>query len=103
MLEIGVMYEAKKPECTLAIAYLFFNKENAIRGWPIDNYPWPKNKQLMITPKTRFVILEHEVASRKNKRGESHLINVYKLLLTDSTIGWCMIPNFKTWKRVGVK
>ena len=94
-LMIGMMYEAKKAKSYQDgpnyIVRLHVNKENAICG-----HSWKSS--VNITSESRFVVLEHEVSHRKNRLGEKIKINVYRLLLNDGTIGWCMLPNCKTWK-----
>ena len=97
-LMIGMMYEAKKAKKAKSdqdgpnyIVRLHVNKEDAIcgRSW---------KSSVRVTSESRFVVLEHEVSHRKNRLGEKIKINVYRLLLNDGTIGWCMLPNCKTWK-----
>ncbi len=93
-LDVSMMYEAKNTENPYTYARVYKEKEVAIcrhSGHVCI---------AVIGSKSRFVVLEHEVASRKNRFGEKFKINIYRLLLDDGTIGWCMLPNSKFWKRV---
>lgn len=98
-LTIGMMYEAKKAKINQDgpnyIARLHVNKEDAIFS---HLHSW--NSSVRVTSQSRFVVLEHEVSPRRNRLGEKIKINVYRLLLNDGNIGWCMLPNCKTWKIV---
>lgn len=94
-LEVGMMYEAKNTESLFVCARAY--KEKAVA---ISRHSTRYKCIAVVGAKSRFVVLEHEVASRKNRLGEILNINVYRLLLDDGTVGWCMLPNFKTWKRV---
>ena len=94
-LDVSMMYEAKNTESPYPYAKVYKKKEVAI-----CRYSNRYSCIAVIGSKSRFVVLEHEVASRKNRFGENLKINIYRLLLDDGTIGWCMLPNSKSWKRV---
>ncbi len=94
-LDVSMMYEAKNTENPYTYARVYKEKEVAI-----CRYSNRYSCIAVIGAKSRFVVLEHEVASRKNRFGEKFKINIYRLLLDDGTIGWCMLPNSKFWKRV---
>lgn len=92
-LIIGMMYEAKNTESLFPCARAYKEKAVAIAR----HSTWYKCIAV-VGAKTRFVVLEHEEARRKNRLGEILKINIYRLLLDDGTVGWCMLPNCKTWK-----
>jgi hypothetical protein len=99
-LDVSMMYEAKNTESPYPYARVYKEKEVAICRYSNRYYSDRCSCIAVIGAKSRFVVLGHEVASRKNRFGEKFKINIYRLLLDDGTIGWCMLPNSKFWKRV---
>jgi len=91
-LKIGCMYESKKPDNPFPVAKLYREKSAVI-----INNSWDCQK---LAASSRFFVLEHDLATRRNKFGHKLQVNLYKLLLGDGTIGWCMLPNVRSWKRV---